>query len=253
MEFLRFGSSIPGAYWGCCAMCIIQDFKQDPADKYAIEIVDGDGGIPMGGFLGMTYEEVFMQRLRIGTFSTSDMPNHGFLAILADWQISSGVGLKWLKILKREGFEFIRTVTNSVYDGQSVLTGKPHAKHGHHPNYVFGLFRNVGKGACANPYEPPQAWKNLDSVVPETWELYADKADAAYADNVRLAQMPLYKALPKPKLHTIKAIREAGIEPTMAGRRSTKPQQSAKQREQVEEAEAAKTGPKTATVNPFNG
>ena len=44
MEFLRFGSSIPGGYWGCCACCIIQNFKFDPKAKASIQLVSGDSG-----------------------------------------------------------------------------------------------------------------------------------------------------------------------------------------------------------------
>ena len=43
MEFLRFGSSIPGSYWGCCAFDIIQNFgAYDPDDPLSIEMVDGE-------------------------------------------------------------------------------------------------------------------------------------------------------------------------------------------------------------------
>ena len=82
VEFLRFGSSIPGAYWGCCAMDIIQCFSTDPEAPASIELVSGDGGNPFmkNGktmFLGKTNKDVFLQRLRIGTFSTENMPNPG--------------------------------------------------------------------------------------------------------------------------------------------------------------------------------
>src|SRR3546814_3229716 len=123
MEFLRFGSSIPGSYWGCCAVDIIQDFKQPPDGKASIQVVDGDGGNPLRGkFFGPTWKDIFLQRLRIGTFADRNMPNHGFLAILTDWQIKSKPGSDWLKILKEQGFEFIRTVDNSVYSGGITLT-----------------------------------------------------------------------------------------------------------------------------------
>lgn len=253
MEFLRFGSSIPGSYWGCCAVCIIQNFNVDPDTPHAIQIVDGDGGIPVGGFVGKTYKEVFLQRLRFGTFDTRDMPNHGFLAILTDNQINGAIGKKWLAILKAEGFEFIRTVSNSVYDGQSLLSGKPSRTHGDNPNYVFGLFRNVGKGACANPYMPPKAWTILPKVVDEAWELYADKADTSYANEVRKQQTKLFKALPKQTMLTQAQVEAAGITPTMAGKRSKFPQQLLPHRKQAEaQANQQEAAPKAATISPFN-
>src|SRR3546814_6569676 len=77
MEFLRFGSSIPGGYWGCCAFDIAQCFKQNPDDKASISVVNGDGGFPMMDgkgvlFLGPTWHDIFKQRLRINTFDTKD-------------------------------------------------------------------------------------------------------------------------------------------------------------------------------------
>src|SRR3546814_2376648 len=89
MEFLRFGSSIPGGYWGCCAFDIAQCFKQNPDDKASISVVNGDGGFPMMDgkgvlFLGTTWHDLFKQRLRINTFDTKDNPNHGFLVVLTD-------------------------------------------------------------------------------------------------------------------------------------------------------------------------
>ena len=180
MEFLRFGSSIPGSYWGCCAVCIIQDFKQDPDTPYAIEVVSGDGGEPIcGHFLGKTYREVFETRMRIGTFSDDEMPNHAFLAVMTDWQLSSDVGLKWLKILKEHGFEFIRTVDNSVYTGPTLKGDAVPEYYDDeewygeetHPNYIFGLFRNIGSGAVDDPFKPPQAWADLEGGVVEVYDV----------------------------------------------------------------------------------
>jgi hypothetical protein len=132
VEFLRFGSSIPGSYWGCCACCIIQNFTVEPDGPASIELVEGDGGTPLGRFAGKTYHEVFRQRLRYGTFSAKDMPNHAFIAILSKTQLGSAIGKKWLAILKAEGFEFLRTVNNSVWNVE---------------NYIFILVRNVGPNA----------------------------------------------------------------------------------------------------------
>src|SRR6185369_2015183 len=143
MEVLRFGSTIPGGYWGCCAADIIQNCKVDPDAPASISIVNGDGGEFMQKFLGKTYREIFESRLRIGTFSTRDMPNHAFFVILEKAQISSGYGQKWLAILKEHGFEFIRAVNNSVWNKD---------------NYVFALFRNNGPNALADQFTPPPGW-----------------------------------------------------------------------------------------------
>jgi len=178
MEFLRYGSRIPGKYeYGCCAVDIIQDFKQDPDEKSSIEVVSGDSGNPLldytgnQQFLGTTYRDIFNQRLRIGTFSKADMPNHVFFAVLTDWQLKTQVGLKWLKILKDSGFEFVRATDNSVYTGTS-LYGSPEDEYDGeecyddedcHLNYIFALYRNIGSTRVENPFEPPAAWTELDA------------------------------------------------------------------------------------------
>ncbi len=260
MEFLRFGSSIPGSYWGCCACDIIQNFKCDPKAPYSIEIINGDGGQPMmigneSAFVGMTYEEVFNHRIRFGTFSMTDMPNHGFLAILTDWQISSGYGKEWLEILKKHGFEFIRTIDHSVYTGSAVLS-TPEAPSGRSskPNYLFGLFRNIGTGSIVDPYQPPKAWKDLDSVTPEVWELLGDTKPLA--DKQREAQLPLWKALPAAKFYKRSEIEAAGVPVTLGGQRSLLKQQSPAQRESAIETLRAqygkpKSSPKEAVATPF--
>lgn len=165
MEFLRFGSSITGNYWGCCCVDIIQNFNHDPDSKASIQLVSGDSGGALThkgkpAYAGPTYRDIFKTRIRIGTFGTSDMPNHGFLAVLTASQLSSPVGKKWLAILKEEGFEFIRAMDNSVYSGPSLNNGTPH------PNYLFGLFRNVGGAAIKDPFTPPKQWTDLDGGMP---------------------------------------------------------------------------------------
>lgn len=167
MEFLRFGSNIPGAYWGCCAVCIIQDFKQAPTDKAGVQIVSGDGGTPIGDrFIGDTWEDIFRKRLRIGTFSVADMPNHVFFAILTEWQINNSPGKDWLKILKEEGFEFVRTTDNSVYNGPTLRSKAPSSPH---KNYIFALYRNIGNGYVEDTFTPPKAWTDLPSVTNEAY------------------------------------------------------------------------------------
>ncbi len=253
MEFLRFGSSIPGAYWGCCAMCIIQNFKVDPKAKASIQLVNGDGGYPLTNskgfiFAGPTWEDIFWQRLRYGTFGQGDMPNHGFLAILTDWQLKNKPGSDWLKILKKAGFEFIRTVDNSVYSGQSLIESAGQGCTSAHPNYLFGLFRNVGSGAIKNPFAPPTEWTKLPSVVPEAWEHYDFKGEY-FNTKVQEAQLPLYKDLPKGQFLSEKELEDQKIPITYAGLRSTKPQQLKSARDAVLTKEQAA---KPATTAPFS-
>jgi hypothetical protein len=255
MEFLRFGSSIPGSYWGCCAVCIIQDFKQDPDEAYAIELVSGDGGEPIGSkFLGKTYREVFDMRMRIGTFSDQEMPNHAFLAVLTDWQISGTIGLKWLKILKEHGFEFIRTVDNSVYTGQSLKIDQIDEDdddddwYGEetHPNYIFGLFRNIGAGAVANPFEPPAAWTNLEGGVLELSDVVAAQTAFPFLnedrDRVHLAKWQEGST----KFYKRAELEAENVPIWLAGRRSQNPQELAKTREKRNNET-----PKTSSLAPF--
>lgn len=238
MEFLRFGSSIPGQYWGCCAADIIQNFKVDPDEKASIELVDGDGGNPVmffndkegrtgAKFAGKTYADIFRQRLRYGTFNSSDKANHAFFAILTDWQINGGpnsIGYKWLKILKEEGFEFVRAIDNSVYTGSS-FEGTRSSK----PNYLFALYRNISSGRITDPFTPPKAWQDLPSVVPEAWEQIDDPE--ALATSQSEAHKKLFDALPQDVFYTREQLEKEGIPVTLAGRRSDQPQQLASERE----------------------
>ena len=237
MEFLRFGSSIPGAYWGCCAADIIQNFKVDPDQPASIELVGGDGGNPVqfpsndpkgrkgAKFAGLTHGEIFRQRLRYGTFNGNDMANHAFFAILTEWQVTNkrSVGYKWLKILKEEGFEFVRAIDNSVYTGSS-LTGKSSPK----PNYLFALFRNISSGRIKDPFTPPAAWTEMDRVVPEAWE-HVTEPEKLASDQAEV-HTKLWETLPKDVFYSREELEEKGIPITLAGRRSKEPQQLASQR-----------------------
>src|SRR3546814_7281931 len=89
---------------------------------------------------------------------------------ISDWSsdvCSSDLpGKSWLKILKEEGFEFLRTVDNSVYSGSSVIeSATDGANKSSHKNYLFGLFRNIGTGYVGNPYKSPTEWTKLEQVV----------------------------------------------------------------------------------------
>lgn len=214
MEFLRFGSSIPGGYWGCCAVCIIQNFKMMPTDKASIELVSGDGGGSLGKWAGPTYHDIFKQRIRIGTFSTSDMPNHAFFAVLTDSQINGTVGKAWLKILKEEGFEFLRTQDNSVYTG-ARLTGSTSP----HPNHIFALFRNITGSRIKDPLTPPKAWTDLPSVIPEAWELGDPTSRKTLTDAQSDVHRKHWKDTGPTKLLTMAEVEAAGAPVMMAGQR----------------------------------
>lgn len=224
MEFLRFGSSIPGAYWGCCAADIIQNFKVDPDAPASISIVDGDGGTFLQKFAGMTYREIFEARLRFGTFSTRDMPNHAFFAILAKSQLSSEVGKKWLKILKEHGFEFIRTVNNSVWNAD---------------NFVFALFRNNGPNAVKDQFTPPKEWTDLPSNgKTELWETvgspYSDEYSTVnltkqYAD----VDQKVWDKIGPAKLYTQAEVEAKGVPVVLAAMRSPFPPQGPNKRKET--------------------
>jgi hypothetical protein len=253
MEFLRFGSSIPGGYWGCCACCIIQNFKVDPDAPASIQLVSGDGGggitAPGGGFLyaGPTYRDIFEQRIRSGTFDTREMPNHAFIAILTDWQITSGVGKQWMEILKANGFEFIRTVSNSVYTGQTVGGECSDSS----MNYIFGLFRNIGSGGTVDQLKPPEGWTDLPKVKSEAWELYGTADTKEFTQTQRSEDTAIWKAGKPPKFLTEAEVKKAGAPVTLAGLRVDygKPL-SPEDRERIKTAALGKASVK-ADPNPF--
>lgn len=217
MEFLRFGSSIPGSYWGCCAVDIIQNFKFDPDAKASIQLVSGDSGMALGDkFAGPTYRDIFKQRIRIGTFADREMPCHIFLAVLTSDQIASGWGKQWLGILREEGFEFIRATANSVYTSNA------------RPNYLFGLFRNIGSIAMKDVFTPPKEWTDMDSPYPrEPWSLITGAVPGTeLTAEMQAVQKAWWGANPKPKFLTQKEVEAAGAPVIMAGQRSRYPQQS---------------------------
>ena len=254
MEFLRFGSTIPGTYWGCCAFDIIQNFKVDPDAKTSIQLVGGDGGNPIMigkelAFAGPTYRDVFWQRIRFGTFDKRDMPNHGFLAILTENQVNNGYGAKWLPILKEAGFEFIRSVSNSVYEGQNL--GKPSGK-GSSMNHLFGLFRNIGNGSSANPLIPPAAWTKLPQVIDEAWQLMTPTDMAGFVERQHAIQTDIWNKIGEAKLLTEAEVVAAGAPVVLAGLRSPYPQQTKETRQMLKEQAAAATlSPVVQPKDPF--
>lgn len=260
MEFLRFGSSIPGSYWGCCACCIIQNFNHDPDAKYSIEIVCGDGGEPIDGlFLGKTYKEVFESRLRIGTFNSDDMPNHAFLAILTEYQLTSSHGNKWLRILKENGFEFIRSFDNSVYTGQSLKGDDVDEDEDWceetHANYLFGMFRNIGSGAIQNPFQPPAAWTDIEGGV---LEIFPELDDPVHGESKTIdlqnsrdrIHLESWNRIGPAKFYKRPELESEGVPVWLAGRRSKNPQEPAKYREerQSKEDKPVKSAPFSAKL-----
>jgi len=230
MEFLRFGSSIPGGYHGCCAVCIIQNFNYDPDEKASIQIVGGDGGggqIHNGGlaFAGPTYADIFKARIRIGTFSTRDMPDHAFFAILTEYQVNTVTGKKWLALLKAEGFEFLRTQSNSVYTGNVVPPNPNPGYSGPHKNHIFALFRNIQHTRVEDPFTPPAAWTDLPQVVPEAWQAISPDERKAVADAQTEFGQARWHATGPTKLLNEADLVKAGAPVIMAGLRSKYPPQ----------------------------
>lgn len=164
MNAIRFGWMNIGGNTGCCAIDIMQGFTYDPDAKATSEVLMGDSGITTHKTLGPTNKDIFLNRLRIGTFDSRDMPDRAFLVAMTDSQVGGTNGGKWLKVLKEEGFEFIRTINNSVYTGSGVpddLSPSDHDGTFAHPVYLFGLFRNISNSRVADPFEPPRQWKEL--------------------------------------------------------------------------------------------
>lgn len=252
MEFLRFGSSIPGSYWGCCAIDIIQNFNVNPNDPASIELVDGDAGCPTlkdGSpvFAGKTYKEVFQTRLRIGTFSSKELPNHAFFAVLTETQVSGGYGKEWLKILYDEGFEFLRTIDNSVYSGPTLHIDNSVSSH---PNHVFALFRNIGAGQIKNPYIPPKEWLKLApklALTPSKLRTLEKKIEKETAD-----QLKKYQNLPPLTFYSKEELEAASVPITRAGKRSKFPQESEAARKTKDKANQPGAKAKDSSiVSPF--
>jgi hypothetical protein len=253
VEFLRFGSSIPGGYWGCCAGDIVQCFKSDPDERASCQSVNGDGGEPetnnKGEFLyfGPTNRDLFMQRLRNGTFGGGEFANHFFIAVLTQEQICCEPGSLWLPILKECGFEFIRTVANSVYTGSDLKTssnvseekehepcgcGDPYCTLGMNEdyddegdslNYVFGLFRGIANGAPADAFTPPVAWSALPSIKRESWEYVTDRKELTQLQ--AKVDTDVWNRIGPAKLLTEAELVEKGAPVILAGQRSANPQE----------------------------
>lgn len=250
-ECLRFGSSIPGGYWGCCAGDIMQCFKSDPDELASIQFVNGDGGEPQTDadgnllFAGPTNKDVFLARLRDGTFGSGDMANHFFIAVLTNKQLHTGHGMKWLAILKEHGFEFIRTVSNSVYTGSSVKTEPPTGA-GRSLNHVFALFRGIAQGAPEDAFTPPKAWTDLPKVKTTLADLAKepdgeDTFDYKWLTGQQAKEdIEIWNRIGKAKLLTEEQIREAGAPVIFAAIRTENPQEEAEIRRARDAAKGKK-------------
>lgn len=168
IECHRLGALRGGYNWGCCAVDIFQNFGSDP-DGPAVESlwvgdspdrpVCGPNSEPL--YLGPTNRDVFLGRLRIGTFGRRDQPNHIFLAAISGSQMNQTFTQKWLKIMREEGFIFIGGCSNSVYSGETISDNLEVKPKNQSPVYLFGLFRNIGEQRLADPFKPPKQWSDL--------------------------------------------------------------------------------------------
>lgn len=168
IECVRFAAQRPALGIGCCAIDIFQGFVNDPDAKAVVTLTHGDSGSTLmkerrAAKFGPTNRDVFEGYLRIGTFSLNESPDRIFLAAITAQQIASDIGKKWLAILREHGFEFVRAVNNSVYNGTSGvpsdLSSPP--KMASHPVYLFGLFRNISNARIPDPFAPPPEWTAL--------------------------------------------------------------------------------------------
>lgn len=271
MEFLRYGSRIPGEYkWGCCAVDIIQNFNVDPDDKTSIQVVSGDSAMPIlrngeNAFLGVTYKEVFDQRLRIGTFNGEDMPNHVFFAVMTHDQLNTEKGFKWLKILKEAGFEFIRATDNSVYTGATLERDKVREAcddcdcddcycgcfEVSHVNYIFGLFRNIGVGSIEDPFAPPEKWLSLDSPISEVNQKLTPEDRSKLTKERYDHHLAQWDKIGRVKFRTRKEVLDAGAPVVLAGMYSEYPQEeedTRKARDELKSSQKASKTPQTATI-----
>jgi hypothetical protein len=185
IEVTRFFGRKGGEGIGCCAIDLIQGFVNDPDAPAKMKLVHGDSGTVLqkkgkAAYLGKTNHELFLSYLRIGTFSLTEMPNRIFLASLTESQCNSVVGQKWLKILKENGFEFIRATDNSVYSGNTV-TDTPGK--GGRPIYLFGLFRNISSKALEDPFKAPAYWDSLPPMTMTPNKLWLSQKTVIYTED----------------------------------------------------------------------
>lgn len=165
--------------------------------------------------------------------------------MLTESQIGYGNGLAWLKVLKENGFEFIRAVDNSVYSGES-LSGEDYYDEdcGSSINYLFGLFRNIGTGKIANPFQPPHAWTELEGGVQELGRTLSSGQATDLQESRDELHLKRWNEIGPVKFYRKEQLKEDGVPITMAGRRSEFPQEPEAIREQKQQAKGeAKPAP----------
>lgn len=251
MEFIRFGSTIPGSYWGCCAIDLAQNFKVDPDAKASIQLVTGDGGGPMTKdgeslYMGPTYRDIFWQRLRYSTHSpTRKFPNRGVVCSITENQIQGQYGRQWMEILFEAGFMFVATVANGVYTGANRA---PYSKsRGSSLNHIFLLPRNIGANGCGDSFTPPQAWQDLHAKAKtkkrEPWQFLSAEDRLAIAKVRHKNDVSVWDKMPQPPV-----LKESEMEKlaplTLAGLRSPN-------RQELKSAREARNGVKTPQPSPF--
>ena len=161
IECIRFGARRGAAGIGCCAVDIFQGFSRGPSEtRPPIPMLQGDSRMPIADYgsgditaIAGTNEEVFLSYLYHGTMSEDMAQDHAFIAILTGEQLEYSTGKDWLRILKREGFKWVGTTSNSVY-GEF------------HPNHIFMLIRSTGEYMSDEEImalsSPPTAWLEIE-------------------------------------------------------------------------------------------
>lgn len=178
------------------------------------------------------------------------MPNHTFIATLTEYQLTTTNGLKWLAILKETGFEFVRTVDNSVYTGTDLL-GNPDFSRSSHKNYIFALFRNIGNGAVEDPFTPPEAWLDIEGGVASAVDCIPETERPKLIETHREFNTAVWNRIGKPKWLTREEVIAAGAPVVLAGKRSMFPQQTEEKRKEAEERLRNSTD-KVATASSFD-
>lgn len=163
IECIRFGGRRGNIGIGCCAVDLIQGFNNPPSQiGRETPFYDGDTQSPAnygGGQLHIcgTNEQMLLAYLTHGTFSAEPQSDHAFIAVMSQEQVDSQIGKEWLKILYREGFDYIATVNNSVYEE-------------YHPVHIFMMIRTAGGYLDGEELCAPPEWEKLKEQKRETPE-----------------------------------------------------------------------------------
>lgn len=208
IECHRLGALRGGYNWGCCAIEIFQNFGSDPDAPGIAALWTGDSPDrpvcedneqPL--YLGPTNRDIFLGRLRIGTFGKREQPNHIFLAAISNSQMGQTNTKKWLKILKEEGFIFLGGCSNSVYSGATISSDPNVKAQNQSPVYLFSLFRNIGAQRLEDPFAPPKAWADLPEPTTTQLERWLNGKTTFYTPNKEeLEQVHAYENMRRRKI-----------------------------------------------------